>query len=60
MPKTTRDLNRQTMTQLARQHDNLSAMMTFMRNEVGKNMRNIEWKITPGVRRGWRDNPTAV
>jgi hypothetical protein len=35
MPKTTRNLNRQSIAQLASEHDNLPAMMTFMRDEIG-------------------------
>jgi len=35
MPKTTRNLNGQTTAQLAGEHDNLSAMMTFMSDEIG-------------------------
>src|SRR5438128_187267 len=35
MPKTTRNLNGQTIAQLAGEHDNLPAMMTFMRDEIG-------------------------
>ena len=35
MPKPTRNLNGQTMTQLTSEHDYLAAMMTFMSNEVG-------------------------
>jgi hypothetical protein len=35
LPKTTRNLNRQTMAQLTREHDDLPAMMTFMRDEIG-------------------------
>jgi hypothetical protein len=35
MPKTTCNLNGQTMAQLAGEHDNLSAMMTFMGDEIG-------------------------
>src|SRR5260370_19856003 len=35
LPKTTRNLNGQTIAQLSREHDNLPAMMTFMRHEIG-------------------------
>ena len=35
VPKTTRNLNGQTIAQLAGQHDNLPAVMTFMRDEIG-------------------------
>ena len=34
MPKTTRNLNGQTIAQLSGQHDNLTAMMTFMGDEI--------------------------
>ena len=35
LPKTTGNLNRQTIAQLTSEHDNLPAMMTFMRDEIG-------------------------
>jgi hypothetical protein len=35
MPKTTGNLNGQTMAQLPGEHDNLPAMMTFMCDEIG-------------------------
>jgi hypothetical protein len=35
LPKATRNINRQTMAQLPSEHDNLPAMMTFMRDEIG-------------------------
>jgi hypothetical protein len=34
MPNTTRNLNGQTKTQLAGEHHNLSAMVSFMRHEI--------------------------
>jgi hypothetical protein len=34
VPKTTRNLNGQTTAQLAGEHDNLPAMMTFMCDEI--------------------------
>jgi len=34
MPKTTRNLNGQTIAQLAGEHDNLPAMVTFMGDEI--------------------------
>ena len=35
LPKTTRNLNGQTIAQLASEHDNLPAMVTFMCDEIG-------------------------
>ena len=35
MPKASRNLSGQTMAQLTREHDNLTAMMTFMGDEIG-------------------------
>jgi hypothetical protein len=35
LPKTARDLNGQTIAQLAGEHDNLPAMVAFMRDEIG-------------------------
>jgi hypothetical protein len=35
LPKTTGNLDRQAMAQLAGEHDNLPAMVTFMRDEIG-------------------------
>jgi hypothetical protein len=34
LPKTTRNLNGQAIAQLAGEHDNLPAMVTFMRDEI--------------------------
>lgn len=39
------------MTQLPGEHNDLPAMMSFMRDEIGEDMRNVEGKVTPGVRR---------
>jgi len=60
MPKTTGNFNRQTITQLPGEHDNLPAMMAFMRDEIRQDMRHVEWKITPGVRRSRRDRAPVV
>jgi hypothetical protein len=39
---------------LARKHDDLAPMMTFVRNEVRKHMPNIERQIAPRIRSaGW-------
>ena len=35
MPQPTRNLDGQTAAQLSREHDNLTAMMTFMSDEIG-------------------------
>jgi hypothetical protein len=34
MPKTTRNLNRQTMAQLPGEHNNLTAMMSLVSDEI--------------------------
>src|SRR6266851_5019203 len=60
LPKTTRNLNGQTIAQLASEHDNLPAMVTFMRNEIGKDMPHVEGKVAPGVRRGGWDRAPSV
>lgn len=60
MPKTTRNLNGQTMTQLAGKHDNLPAVMAFMRDEISQDMPHVKWKITPGVRRGGGDRAASI
>ena len=52
MPNTTADLSGQTMAQFAGEHDYLSAMVTFVRDEVGQNMRDVEGKVTPDIRGG--------
>src|SRR5688572_11179392 len=35
VPETTRNLNRQTIAHLPREHDDLAAMVPFMRDEIG-------------------------
>ena len=52
MPNTTADLSGQTMAQFAGEHDYLSAMVTFVRDEVGQNMRDVEGKVAPDIRGG--------
>src|SRR6266404_5477414 len=60
LPKTTRNLNGQTIAQLASEHDNLPAMMAFMRDEIRQDMPHVEGKVTPGVRRGGWDHAASV
>ncbi|HZE64154.1 MAG TPA: hypothetical protein VE056_09750 [Pyrinomonadaceae bacterium] len=61
MPKTPRNLNGQTMAQLAGEHDNLPAMMTFMRDEIGQDVPDVERKVAPGIRRrGWDHAPSVT
>jgi len=60
MPKTARNLNGQTIAQLPGEHDNLTAMMTFMSDEISQDMPNVEGKVTPGVRRGDGDLAASV
>ena len=38
------------MPELAGGHDDLAAVMAFMRNEVGEKVTHVELKITPAVR----------
>ena len=47
------------MSQLPRQHHDLSAVVTLVGNEIGKHVRDIEREISPGVRPRGR-NLTAV
>ena len=49
MPNAASDLCRQTISQLAGKHHNLSAVMAFVRNEVAKNMPNVERKVAPYI-----------
>jgi len=60
LPQPTRNFNWQTITQFPGDHDNLPAMMAFMRDEIRQDMRDVEWKITPGVRRSRRDRAPVV
>jgi hypothetical protein len=50
LPKTARNFIRQPTAELAREHHNLAAMMSFMRYEISKDMRDIERKIAPDIR----------
>jgi hypothetical protein len=45
---------------LARKHDDLAAMMTFVCNEVRKDVPNIERKIAPRIGRGRRDRAAVI
>ena len=49
LPEPTRNLSGQTISQLAGEHDNLPTMMTFMSDEIGQDMRDVEGKVAPGV-----------
>jgi hypothetical protein len=60
LPETARDLGRQTIPQLARQHDDLAPMMAFVRNEIRKDVSNIERKIAPGIRRAGGDGAAVI
>ena len=60
LPKTTRNLNGQTMPELASEHDNLTAVMTFMRDEIGQDMPDVEGKVAPSIRRGDWDRAPSV
>jgi hypothetical protein len=48
------------MLQLARKHHYLAAMMAFVRNEIRKDVSNIERKIAPDVRRTGRDRTSVI
>ena len=48
------------MAQLAGDHDDLTAMMTFVRDEVREDVGYVERKITPGVRPRNRDRATVL
>ena len=37
------------MAKLTSGHDDLTAMMTFMRDEVSENVAHVERKIPPGI-----------
>ena len=60
MPKTTRNRDGQTMAQLPGEHDNLTAMMAFMSDEIRQDMPDVEREVAPGVRRGVRDHAASV
>ena len=40
------------MTELTRQHDNLSPVMSLVRDEIRENMRDIQRQVAPHVRFG--------
>jgi hypothetical protein len=39
----------QTVAQLAGEHNDLPAMMTFMRDEICQDMADVERKVAPGI-----------
>src|SRR5687767_11076807 len=47
------------MTELARDHDNLAAVMAFMRDKIGQHMRDVEGKIPPRIGSGGGKRATA-
>ena len=49
LPESAGNLDRQTMTELAGKHYDLPAMMAFMRDEVGQDMRNVQRQVAPDV-----------
>lgn len=59
MPDPASNLNGQTMAQLASEHHDLSAMMTFVRDEIRQDMPHVERKIAPAVGRRY-GNRAAV
>src|SRR5207245_8515584 len=60
LPETGRDLDRQTIPQLARKHDDLASMMAFVRHEIRKHVPNIEGKIAPRIRSTGRDRAAVM
>jgi hypothetical protein len=48
------------MSQLASEQHNLPAVMAFMRDEVCKNVADVQGKVAPNVRRGDRNTATGV
>jgi hypothetical protein len=45
---------------LARKHDDLASMVTFVCNEVRKDVPNIEWKIAPLIGRASGDRAAVI
>jgi len=43
------------MARLARDHENLTSVVSFVRDEVGQNVADVERKIAPDISFGWRD-----
>jgi len=60
LPEAPGDLSRQATSQLARQHDDLAAMMTLVCHEVRKDVPNIERKIAPRVGTARRDRAAVI
>src|SRR2546421_2014683 len=60
LPQTGRDFGRQTIPQLAHKHDDLAPMMPFVRNEIRKDVSDIERKITPRIRSTGRDGSAVI
>src|SRR5258708_26765389 len=55
MAEAASDRARQAMSQLAGEHHDLPAVMTFVRDEIGKNVADVQGKVAPNVRRGDRN-----
>jgi len=60
LPKTACDLGRQAISQLAGEHDDLSAVMAFVRDEITEDVAYVEGKVAPYVRRCGRDASSLI
>ena len=59
MPEPIRDITREPMAELSRQHDDLAAMMRFMGDEVGENLWDVEGQVAPYVALRRRELPAG-
>src|SRR4029453_19183363 len=48
-PEPAGDVDGEAMTELARQHDDLAAMMSLVRDEVGEDMRHVQRQVAPDI-----------
>lgn len=48
------------MTELTCHHQDLSAMMRFVRDEIREDVRNVERQVAPHVSLGWRDASSRI
>lgn len=55
LPEPVGNLACQAMTQRTREHDDLSAMMALVSDEIGEHVGNIQRQVAPDVGLRWRD-----
>ena len=55
LPQPVRHRPRESMARLTSYHDDLTAVMALMRDEIGEHVADVEGQVAPHVSFGWRD-----